>query len=78
MHPEQIKAEIRMKGLTSSAIADELHRSRMAVSNVIHGRVTSRAIASRIAKAIGMDINQIWPGKYLKARKKRAQARRQA
>lgn len=65
MHPEQIKAEIRMKGTTPSAIADQMQRSRMAVSNVIHSRMTSRRIATHIAKVIGKDLNAIWPGRYL-------------
>lgn len=71
MHPEQIKAEIRMTGTTPSALADRMSRSRMLVSNVIHGRATSRAVADLIAKTIGKSVQQIWPGKYLVKRRAR-------
>jgi lambda repressor-like predicted transcriptional regulator len=64
MHPEQIKADIRMRGTTPAAIADSLTVSRMAVSNVIHGRVTSRRVAEAIAKTIQKPLSQIWPGRY--------------
>lgn len=64
MHPEQIKAEIRMRGTTPAAIADGLHLSRMTVSNVIHGRVTSRRVADAIATVIHKPIAKIWPGRY--------------
>ena len=64
MHPEQIKAEIRMKGTTPAAIADGLSLSRMTVSNVIHARITSRRVASKIAHLIGKPITELWPGRY--------------
>lgn len=64
MHPEQIKAEIRMRGTTPAAIADDLHLSRMTVSNVIHGRATSRRVADAIAKVIHKPLTKIWPGRY--------------
>ena len=64
MHPEQIKASIRMKGTTPSALADSMCRSRMLVSNVIHGRAVSRLVADRIAKLLGCRADQLWPGKY--------------
>lgn len=69
MHPEQIKAEIRMRGTTPAAMADELSLSRMTVSNVIHGRSTSRRVADAIARLIGQPINRIWPGQYEPHRK---------
>lgn len=69
MHPEQIKAEIRMKGTTPSAIADALELSRMAVSNVIHGRTTSRRIANAISAAVHLPLAKLWPGRYEPARK---------
>lgn len=64
MHPEQIKAEIRMKGTTPAAIADTLSLSRMTVSNVIHGRITSRRVADVISGLIHKPVTQLWPGRY--------------
>jgi lambda repressor-like predicted transcriptional regulator len=64
MHPEQIKAEIRMKGATPSSLADGMDRSRMLISNVIHGRVVSRPVAKHISAFLGKSLNDLWPGKY--------------
>lgn len=64
MHPEQIKAEIRMKGTTPAALADSLSLSRMTVSNVIHGRITSRRVADAISGLIRKPVTQLWPGRY--------------
>ncbi|WOI45868.1 helix-turn-helix domain-containing protein [Acidovorax sp. BLS4] len=64
MHPEQIKAEIRMRDTTPAAIADSLHLSSMTVSNVIHGRTISRRVAAAISSVIKKPITQIWPGRY--------------
>jgi len=69
MHPEQIKAEIRMRGTTPAAIADSLHLSRQTVSNVIHKRITSRKVANAIAATIGKPVSRIWPGQYEPAKK---------
>lgn len=42
-------------------IADQLHVSRTAVSNVIKGIVESRRIKSAIASAVGKTIEDLWP-----------------
>lgn len=64
MHPELIKAALRIGGVTPAALADDLGVSRMTVSNVIHGRGVSMRIAQRISKVIGKPLAEIWPGKY--------------
>lgn len=64
MHPEQIKAEIRMRGKTPAAIADALELSPQTVSNVIHGRITSRRVAQAISDCVGKPICELWPGRY--------------
>ena len=64
MHPEEIKAAIRMKGTTPSAIADALQISRMTVSHVIHGRGVSSRIAQRISEITGIPVDLMWPGVY--------------
>lgn len=64
MHPELIKAHLRIGGVTPAALADELGVSAMTVSQVIHGRGTSRRIAERIAKALGKKAEDLWPQHY--------------
>ncbi|MBX3588772.1 MAG: helix-turn-helix domain-containing protein [Ramlibacter sp.] len=64
IHPEQIKAAIRMRGSSPSALADSMNRSRMLISNVIHGRSVSRPVAEKIAQFIGSKPHLLWPGKY--------------
>ena len=64
MHPEQIKAEIRMQGTTPAAIADSLGLSRMTVSNVIHGRTTSNRVAMTISKVVKKPMAILWPVRY--------------
>lgn len=61
MHPEEIKAAMRMKGVTPTALADELGVANSSVSQVISGRATSARISSRIAAVIGKPIEAIWP-----------------
>lgn len=63
MHPEQIKAEIRMKGSSPAAIADELAISHATVSHVIHGRGVSARVAQRIAEVTGLPVATLWPNR---------------
>lgn len=72
MHPEQIKAAIRMQGTTPTAIADELGVSRSMVSHVINGKAKSERIAKRIAAVIGGTVESIWPNQVV-LRRSRAQ-----
>lgn len=63
MHPEQIKAAIRMKGTTPAVLADELELSRSTVSLVISGRGKSARVMNRIAEVTGLPVSTIWPPK---------------
>lgn len=72
MHPEQIKAAVRMKGTTPSAIADELGVSRSMVSHVINGVAKSARIAERIAAIVGKPVSEIWPETKPVLRRKKA------
>lgn len=64
MHPEMIKALIRIGGATPASLADELGVSRMTVSHVIHGRGISQRVASRISEVVKRPLAELWPGKY--------------
>jgi lambda repressor-like predicted transcriptional regulator len=63
MHPEQIKAAIRMTGTTPAAIADEMNLSRTSVSSVINGYGQSRRIQAHIAKLLDQSVDALWPAK---------------
>lgn len=63
MHPEEIKAAMRMRGITPTALADELGVANSSVSQVISGRATSARISGRIAQILGKPVSTIWPPK---------------
>lgn len=64
MHPELIKATIRIHGSSPSQIAREASVSAMTVSYVIHGQRKSARIARRICELTGLDPEIVWPGRY--------------
>jgi lambda repressor-like predicted transcriptional regulator len=74
MHPEQIKANIRMKGTTPAALAEELGVSRSTVTQVIAGTGVSARVRARIAQVVGMPACAIWPAKKSLRRTKAAAA----
>ncbi|MFM9881225.1 MAG: transcriptional regulator [Burkholderiaceae bacterium] len=67
MHPEQIKAAIRMCGSSATEIARSLHVSHACVSHIIHRRGVSAPVAQRIADVTGLPISQLFPEKYPKS-----------
>lgn len=79
MHPEQIKAELRIAGTTISIVADELLVAQATVSQVVHGRSNSRRIKERIAEIINRPVDEIWePKKSLNRSREEIQAQRTA
>lgn len=64
MHPELIKAQIRIAGTTPAAVAAELGVTRNTVSHVIHGRGISLRVAARISELIDRPLGELWPGRY--------------
>lgn len=72
MHPEEIKASIRMKGTTPAAIADKLNVSRSMVSHVIAGTARSARVAARIAEITGIATLTLWPRKLANPTMRRA------
>jgi transcriptional regulator with XRE-family HTH domain len=64
MTPHEIKVEIyrrRPEGLTITSIAKDLGVSKQAVALVIEGRQTSARIAQRVADAIQLPIEEVFP-----------------
>ena len=74
MHPEEIKAALRMKGMTLTVLAEEVGVSRSMVTHVIHGHARSSHIMDRIAKIIGKPAASIWIGKPILRRAKPTKA----
>lgn len=60
MHPEEIKAALRIKGVTLTALASELSLSRSMVTQVIYGYARSKRVEERIAKVLGKPVGAIW------------------
>jgi len=73
MHPEQIKAHLRMKGTTPTALADELGVARSSMSLVISGKTVSQRIRTGIAEVIGIPVDVLWPPSKPVLRRSRAQ-----
>lgn len=61
MHPEQIKAAIRMKGTTPTAIAAKLEVTPTTVWQVIHGKGKSKRVAEAISSITQLPIATLWP-----------------
>lgn len=82
MHPELIKAAIRMKGTTPTALAAKLKVAPTTIFEVISGRTRSARIERAISDLIGQPISAIWPGhaspKRINRRLKAATSRRAA
>jgi len=78
MHPEQIKAGLRMKGITPTALADELGVGHSAVSQVITGKSVSTRIRASIAEILGVSVEALWPPSKTKPALRRSRAQVQA
>ena len=63
MEKYEIQYQLKKRGHSQSSIALTLGVSEAAVSQVIMGKTTSKAIMALISKLIESDINDIWPAK---------------
>ncbi len=64
LHPEIIKAELRIYGASQSSIAREMKVSHVSVLRVIDGMSRSARIERRIAELLGRQPWQLWPQWY--------------
>lgn len=64
MHHEEIKAKLRMSGITLAAIAEQYGVTRGAISQIVRGDATSKNIAQYISSVTGLKFRELWPGKY--------------
>jgi lambda repressor-like predicted transcriptional regulator len=64
MHHEDIKAELRKRGVKPADVAKHLLVSQETVSKVIRGQAKSRRVADAVAKIVGHSVLTLWPGLY--------------
>ena len=57
----EIKAALLLRGISQTEIAEASGVERSRVSEVINGRRTTRRIREAVAKALGRDVEAIWP-----------------
>lgn len=70
MHPEEIKASLRMNNYSLSMVADEFSVSPATITQVVQGKGKSKRIQARISEIIGVPVDRIWmPRKSLVRRK---------
>lgn len=67
MHPELIKAQLKIHGFNQASLARELGVAGTTVFTVIAGEGRSRRIEKRIAEIIEKPLREIWPQWYEKA-----------
>jgi len=72
MHPEEIKAALRIKGFTQAMLADELKVASSSVHQAITGQIRSERIQLRISEIIGKSVKSIWP-EQVRLRRTRAE-----
>lgn len=65
MDAVEINYRLRRVGKTQAQIAREVGVSGGVVSNVIHGRITAYAVAQHIAGLLGLQIEELWPERYI-------------
>ena len=71
MHTADIQAELKKRGLTQKAIADELGIKPISVSAVISKRSISSRVMRYVAKRIGRDPREVFPEYFLQPAKRR-------
>jgi lambda repressor-like predicted transcriptional regulator len=59
-----IAYRLKRLGVSQSDIARDLGVSASVVGNVIHGRISSFEVASRVAALLGMVPTDLWPQRY--------------
>ena len=69
MKPIDIRIALLQNGYSNTRLAQELRLARSTVGEVIHGRQSSRRVATRISVLTGLPIATLWPGRYSESRK---------
>lgn len=61
MECNDIKALLKERGLTYERLGEEIGVSAQAISEVVNGRTTSSTARYAFAKALGLEVDDIWP-----------------
>ena len=61
MHPELIKAAMRMAGVTPAKLADDMGLTRPSVCHVINGKQRSARVMARVAEVLGKPVDVVFP-----------------
>lgn len=64
IHPEDIKAALRKRGITLADLSRQHGYTPNAVGLVLHGRRRSAPLRRIIAAAVGRPEHEIWPERY--------------
>lgn len=59
--PERLKGLIQEEGHTYRTLADEIGITPQAVSQIVNGKTTSSTARYSLAKALGRDVEELWP-----------------
>ncbi|MDR0441575.1 MAG: helix-turn-helix domain-containing protein [Candidatus Accumulibacter sp.] len=70
MHPEEIKAALRMRGYTQARLAEKLYVNPSTVSQIIAGYGKSARLQKAIARIIGKTVSEIWPNQVILRRRR--------
>ena len=65
MHPADIQAELKKRGITQAALAKQFAVSETCVSNVINKKEVSDRVMRGVAEAIGKHHYEVFPEYYL-------------
>jgi len=72
MTESEIRALLKKKNATMTAVADAVGVSETSVRRVIRGESKSRRIANTIALFLGVRLEDLWPGAYPNAYSRRS------
>jgi lambda repressor-like predicted transcriptional regulator len=72
MTPYRLKQKLKKHGISQFELARQLGVTRQAVNHVVLGRRKTERIRQAIAKALGLEVANIWPERPKKKGRKAA------
>lgn len=72
MHPADIQARLKKRGITQKDIAENLGVGQMVVSDVIRQRKASQRVMQAIANAVELPVEAVFAGYYAGITKRRS------
>ena len=71
MHPADIQAELKKRGITQRAIALELGVTQFHISDVINRSRSSERVMTYISEKIGRDISEVFPSYFFRKNRRK-------